>query len=240
MPVLTSYVHPGDKVDVTINRTKDDGGTEKRQLRTVVFDISSDDELKLNMPMDGGKLVLLSVGTEYELCFYTENGLFQCVAVVRERYKSNNVFVVAMELTQGLRKYQRREYYRLNCVLDMKCTEIDEDDVQRFSNRVEFLETDFTMQDGIIVDISGGGIRFLSRNRYETDMSIFFSFGLVVGGRDTDFMAVGRILVSEPLENRPGEYVNRVQFVNMGADDRESIIRYIFEEERRIRRKERV
>ena len=47
------------------------------------------------------------------------------------------------------------------------------------------------------------------------------------------------MLKSEPLANREGSFENRIQFVNMENEDRESIIKYIFEEERKLRRKER-
>ena len=239
MPVLTKFINPGDKVDISKAHVSGNGDSEgKKQHRTRVYDVVSDDEIKLNMPMDGMKLVLLTVGMEYELCFYTDNGLYQCNAVVRDRYKSNNVFVVTMELTTGLHKFQRREYYRLNCVLDMKCTELDEEERQSFSSPVEFLETDFTMDDGVIVDISGGGVRFVSKVMYEVGTTVLFSFNLGIGTKDVNFKLFGRILMSRPIENRTGDYENRVQFMDVPPEDREAIIRFIFEEERKIRRKE--
>lgn len=240
MAVFSKYVKPGDKLDVIpiVERGPKDGG--KTQYRTKVYDVVSDDEVKLNMPMDGTKLILLPVGKEYELCFYTDSGLYQCFATVKDRYKSNNVFVVSMELTSGLRKFQRREYYRLNCVLDMKCTELDVNDASSFTSPVEFVETDFTMQDGVIVDISGGGIRFISNTKFNPETKIMFSFELMIGAKEVKFKSLGRILVSNEIENRPDNFENRVQFIDMPADERESIIRYIFEEERKIRRKEKI
>ena len=41
------------------------------------------------------------------------------------------------------------------------------------------------------------------------------------------------------LENRPGTWEHRVQYYDMDRDTREEIIKYIFEEERKSRRKER-
>ena len=41
------------------------------------------------------------------------------------------------------------------------------------------------------------------------------------------------------MENRDDSFENRIQFVNMVNDDRESIIKYIFEEERKMRHRER-
>ena len=45
--------------------------------------------------------------------------------------------------------------------------------------------------------------------------------------------------MSELLMNRDDAYENRIQFVNIGNEDRESIIKYIFEEERKKRNRDR-
>ena len=50
-----------------------------------------------------------------------------------------------------------------------------------------------------------------------------------------DYNVVGKVLAVRPSENRKGVYEHRVQYINMGTDDREEIIRYIFEEERKHR-----
>ena len=95
--------------------------------------------IKIAMPMEQSKIVLLPVDAEYSLCFYTPNGLYQCLARVVERYKSNNLFVLSMELETDLQKYQRREYYRLNTILDMKSKEINDDEKELVTYKPEEL-----------------------------------------------------------------------------------------------------
>ena len=51
---------------------------------------------------------------------------------------------------------------------------------------------------------------------------------------------IGKVLAVSELENRPGVYEHRVQYYNMDVETREEIIRFIFEEERRNRKKDRV
>ena len=53
------------------------------------------------------------------------------------------------------------------------------------------------------------------------------------------FIETGKVLKSSPIENREDQFENRIQFVNMVNDDREAIIKYIFEEERKQRHRER-
>ncbi len=241
--MLSDHVIPGDKVDLTEvkseERISSSGVIERKTYSSRVYDIVSEDEIQVNMPFIDGHIVLLEIGDDYDLCFYSGNGLYQCYARVTDRYKANNVYVLCMELTSPLRKFQRREYYRLNCILNMKCREVGDKEYNEIKqNNVSFINTDLILEDGVIVDISGGGAKFISDRQFERESKILFNFTLNIGGRMTEYSVIGRVIMSNALEGRVGEYRNHVQFVNIKDRDREGIIRYIFEEERKIRRKE--
>ena len=144
-----------------------------------------------------------------------------------------------MELTTDIRKYQRREYYRLNCVLDMKARNVTTESGQDPAHeQVHFLDTDITFSNGTMVDISGGGARFISKVQYPKGSNIQFAFSLFVNGKLTEYKLLGRVLYSEELASRQGSFEHRIQFINIMNDERESIIKFIFEEERKIRRRE--
>ena len=165
------------------------------------------------------------------------------MARVSERYRNKNLFVLVMDLESDLQRYQRREYYRLNTILDMKSRKLDNESKNSEGNsteeQVEFLDTDLTFDNGTMVDISGGGARFISTVKYQEGSLIRFVFSLFVNGTVTEYNLVGRVLMSELLMNREDAYENRIQFVNIGNEDRESIIKYIFEEERKKRNRDR-
>ena len=238
--MISKFVQIGNKIEIeSIKKTTDElGEITRKTYRSELYDIESEDVIKIAMPMEQSKIVLLPVDAEYSLCFYTPNGLYQCLARVIERYKSNNLFVLSMELETDLQKYQRREYYRLNTVLDMKSKAIDTNSSKTFE-QVQFIDTDLTFDNGTMVDISGGGARFISKVQYPKGSLIRFVFSLFVNGSVTEYKLVGKVLKSDPMENREDSFENRIQFVNMVNDDRESIIKYIFEEERRQRHRER-
>ena len=88
-----------------------------------------------------------------------------------------------------------------------------------------------------IVDISGGGIRFTMNSPLEKDSFVVVYFTLSMGGRTKEYEVVSKILACKEMENKRGYYEHRIQFINMSNDDREEIIKYIFEEERRLRRR---
>ena len=239
--MLSKYVKLGDKLELeTIDNSKGKNElSEKKNYRSQVYDIVSEDQIKIAMPMEQGKIILLPVDGEYNICFYTQTGLYQCLARVIDRYKSDNIFVLVMELTTDIRKYQRREYYRLNCVLDMKASNVSAGGSQPSGlEQVHFLDTDITFSNGTMVDISGGGARFISKVQYPKGSNIQFSFSLFVNGKLTEYKLLGRVLYSEELASRAGSFEHRIQFINIMNDERESIIKFIFEEERKIRRRE--
>ncbi len=237
--MISKYVNPGDKVDIEhIERVKYNEENERRTFRSSIYDIISEDRIKITMPIEQGKIILFSVDAELNVCFYTKNGLFQCIGRVVDRLKENNIFLLDIELVTDLKRYQRREYYRLNCVLDMKSTMINENDIVEYTEQVRFLDTDITFDNGTMVDISGGGARFISQAKYPKGSNILFVFSLFVDGSLTEYKLLGKVLLSEEVKNQEGKYEHRIQFVNIMNDDRESIIKYIFEEERRIRKRE--
>ncbi len=243
--MLNDYVVPGDRIElrstkISDNEYPEEGGmaSKGKMLNSKVYDIRSEEEIEIEMPMEKGKLILLSVGAEYDICFYTATGLYQCYSVVKDRYKTSNMYILVMELTSGLRKFQRREYYRFNCVLDMTCRKLSEEEKENYVSRsVEFLDTDLTLENGVIVDISGGGARFVSDQEYDVNEKILFKFSLPVEDKPKTFSVVGRVVKSNPKEGTAGKFENRIKFLSIGSKERENIIRYIFEEERKIRRK---
>lgn len=244
--MLSEYIVPGDKLELTSTRFSEEkpedlegkAGARGRIYYSKIYDIRSEEIIEIEMPMEKGKLILLPVGGEFDLCFYTSSGLYQCYSVVKDRYKSRNIYILVMELTSGLRKFQRREYYRFNCILDMKCRALSDEEQEAYVSRsVEFLDTDLTLEDGVIVDISGGGARFVSDHRYEENAKVLFDFTLNMDDKPQKFSIVGRIIKSNPKEGVPDKFENRVKFLSLDSHKREDIIRYIFEEERKIRRR---
>lgn len=214
-------------------------GELKKTYRTKVFDVLSEDQLEIMMPIEKGKVILLPVDGQFDLCFYTAKGLYQCYARILDRYKSNNVYIVVAELTSSLKKRQRREFYRLGCALEVRFRPLSKEEIAAAEQgmfRPDPLNTT-PLQEGVVADISGGGMRFTAQTRCDTGALIYCSYALAMKGQEKEYHLVGRVLHAQELEKKPGFYENRVQYVNLDVDDREEIIRYIFEEERRQRHK---
>ena len=89
-----------------------------------------------------------------------------------------------------------------------------------------------------LVDISGGGLRFVGDYPYEPNSLIYCQYSLDMGEKKKDYSLMAKILVSIEVENKPGSYEHRAQYINIDTSEREEIIRFIFEEERKRRKRE--
>ena len=87
--LLSKYIAPGCRVDLqVIDRTKVAEGMGERPTKAYqsqVLDILKEDRIVIAMPQEKAKLVLLSIGGEYDLYFYGDNVLYQCYARVTDR-----------------------------------------------------------------------------------------------------------------------------------------------------------
>ena len=240
--LLSKYVIPGSRVDLqAIERSRGylkgysgDNNETRKSYQSRVLDVLSEDRVEIAMPMEKSKLILLPVDGEFDLYFYSNSGLYQCYARVVDRYKNNNLYVVVFDLISNLRKNQRREYYRFSCALEMNSRQLEEEEQAAISgDKNSLLVPQLPLKSSVIVDISGGGLRFVANYAYEPQSLILCRYNLLIGGENKEYNLVGKVLSSRELENRKGVYEHRVQYINMDAAEREEIIKYIFDEERK-------
>lgn len=238
--MLSKYVAPGARVELQeIVRAKfNDEEEKKKTYRTQVIDVISDERLEILMPIEQNKVILLPVGGEFDLYFYSDAGLYQCFANVIDRYKNGNQYVLLMERTSNLRKFQRREYYRLSCALEMSARPLEKEEIDSIEQHREMLVPGLPLKSSVVVDISGGGIRFISSYCYEPDSLVYCKYNLLIDGASKEYTLVAKVLTANEMEDRPGVFEHRAQYVNIDSVEREEIIRFIFEEERKHRKRE--
>jgi c-di-GMP-binding flagellar brake protein YcgR len=238
--MLSKYVTVGSRVEVQEVSSHGLSLSEekKKVYTTMVRDILSEDRFEILMPIEQSKVILLPVGAEFDLYFYSNVGLYQCFADVIDRYKDGTQYVLLMERTSNLRKFQRREYYRLGCALEMNARPLEKEEIDSIEQHREMLVPGLPLKSSVVVDISGGGIRFISNYNYEVNSLIYCKYNLVIDGAAKEYTLVSKVIDVHEMENRPGVYEHRAQYVNIDSLDREEIIRFIFEEERKHRKRE--
>ncbi len=237
--MIEKFISPGDKVEMksTVNVVLPDGTKGIKTYKSSVYDILDEGRLEIVMPKDQTKLVLLPVDGEYDVCFYTHGGMYRADVRIIEIQKINGIYVLVTEMISNLHKYQRREYYRFNCIIEMMAREMTKKETDIYAEGLAELLPQSDMIRGVIVDISGGGARFVSRQLFRESSMILMRFELPILDTEKSFLLVGRVIYSSEIVNRANEFENRVKFELIDSVTREKIIRYIFNEERKNRKK---
>lgn len=228
-------INIGNKIELTVvhNRRSLKGDVDKTTYVSQILDFE-DDTIIAALPIYEGHLVTLEVESQLECYFYTQKGIYKAMAVINSRYKEKNLYLMKMELTSELKKFQRRQYFRLPCNIqvDMRPLNISEV-IDYSSSNIVSDNPDAEIINGVIVDISGGGLRVFSARNFNKDEYVYvrFSIDMNVGVKDIELMA--RVVMSIESRNMENYYDIRLQFKDISPQTRDSIVKYIFEQQRK-------
>ena len=224
----------GSRVEMVFkNRLKDDDSTTEYISQILDF---SDDGIICAMPIYEGHIVPLQNGKRFEGYFYSDNKIYKASCSVRSRGKQDNLHVVEIGLESKPVKVQRREYFRLTCSIPatIRCvTVIDE-------SKDSFKDSDFSKEEikCTIVDISGGGIKAYSKQMLEKGSVVLLNFTLEFNNGNKEKSIIGKVVDSFKNTNDESVFDNRFQFIDVSKSDRDEIVKYIFEQQRNILKKE--
>lgn len=235
---MQEVISIGNKIDmeILINGEAESDSRKRRVLFSRLMDIPGDNILRIAMPIYEKRLVPLSVGDQYLMYIYADKSIYEGRFVVLNRLKEGNIFLADMEAQDTLKKVQRREYYRYDCRLPLNYRIVSEDEVFNLKQEEQQEEE---WKKGVIVDISGGGVKVVSEYREESNSYIQLRFSLLFDNGRQDFSLYGNIIASVTNQERPSLYEQRISFEQISDQEREQIIRYIFDEERKRIAKER-
>lgn len=226
--MLEKYIASGNKVE--LHPIRRDSNVEKSHI-SKVNQVLGDDKVEILMPVEDGKIVLLARNIPYDLVVYSSKGLYQCKVKASDRYKSGNVYLQQLELLTGIKKYQRREYYRYSCSVPVFSRKLTEEEK---TNLV--WDDKLPGKEGESIDLGGGGVRFYVRQEYEKDEMILCVLKLELKDGVKEIQALGKVLSIKQVPDVK-MYEVRVQYEKITNVAREHIIQYIFEDERKRRKK---
>jgi c-di-GMP-binding flagellar brake protein YcgR len=249
--MLRDTVNIGDKIEI---KQLDQKGQLIKSAKTYVsqmVDFIDDDKISIATPIKSGMLVLLEKWANYRLYLYTAKGLYQCDCTMIQTYRERNMVLALVKVTSTLEKIQRRQYYRLEYVHEIEYRLVTSEEtaleeklrLEKFTNPVEksearkkLAELNRTWHQASITDLSGGGCRFNTDEQLKTGDRIRIKFDFIIRNELRKMELEADIIVSEKLMDRQGVFENRAEFCNISNKDREDLIKYIFEQERRLRK----
>jgi c-di-GMP-binding flagellar brake protein YcgR len=253
--MLRDILTLGDKIDV---KKLDRNGKPLPNVRTLIsqlVNIGDTDIIHIAAPIIYGKVIILEVGEYYNLCIYTNKGLYQCNCIILSNHRENNTIVSVVRIMTKLEKYQRRQYYRLECVIPIqyRIITIEERILENKLKLGDFRNTEersecrkklnhFNLEwlPASITDLSGGGVRFNSSMNHSPSDNVRLRLELTAGGELRKLELNADIISSNRLENRSDIYEQRAVFSDILQKDRDFLIKYIFEQERQRRKNEKL
>lgn len=236
---MDNKISIGDKLELEKIETRLSVDPDKKaeKYNSQVLDEASNDRIYASMPVRSGAIVPLSIGQKLKATFFTHAGLQRCEVVVTGRYKKDGLFLVELEQTTTLQKVQRREFFRHECRKPIKYRIIEGEEYEMIHSGNAYFpdETSIVWKDAIMLDLSGGGIRFVSGHKEEKNSFVEVQFDITYNETVEIVYAYAELLRSERNPNNTAIYDQRIMFWKIDNGMREKIIRYIFDEQRRNR-----
>lgn len=188
---------------------------------------SDDNNIYISIPTLNRDFKILREGDTVFCVVYDENELVGFDAEVTSR-KSGEVPIYGLSNFKNFTKVQRREYVRVSYsgkiqysnnkfLLNIKPNE--------YNNMEKLEKVEKYLKDGIILDISGGGIRFSSDERMNIGEELILKFYL----GDILVFNNGEIVYKNlDIINGKSKYTYGVKFSGIDDKVREAVINFVF------------
>ncbi|MBP3569471.1 MAG: flagellar brake protein [Lachnospiraceae bacterium] len=251
--MANDVIQIGSKIEMQLEERRISTIEARQEVYVSQFLQWADNNLAIiAVPTYKGHLVPLEIDDVYELRFFTRGGLYRCRGRITRRAKSSNIAVAEVRFVSALEKYQRRQYYRMNCIMSMTYAVLSDTQHELYKEKKRCLSLEqklamekklenqeIEFQKAVVLDISGGGMRFNSYIQQEPGDLLLLQPALPETVRKKIPFLFGRVISSRRIPNKePQTFDNRVEYVEISSSEQEQIITYIFREERDKRKRE--
>lgn len=221
---LKKILQVGEKIEVCYQGENID--SEKRNCYSMVQDIVGQDEIIITAPMLQGNQMILSIGQKVEIIFFREKGQFIFEAEVIDRFKKENINLLKLNVVSSIKRIQRRNYYRLKITLPIYIRSLTDGSEENQNSEKWFK--------AYTLDISGGGVKISIDRSLEKGSLLECKLKI----NDEDLVLKGKVVRCQLAETDPIiRYEIGMSFVDITEYQRDLIIRFIFEEQRKLRKK---
>lgn len=229
----------GDRIELIHIKSAIGRKVSDKKYGSQVLDFDGDRTAQIAMPISEGKVIPLEIDDDYNLCFFTNSGLYQCTAQIKKRYTENRMYVMDVIFLTPLKKFQRRKFYRLDCLFPIRYRIVPKEQFEKKNEAEQDNEKDEILwEEGTISDLSGGGIRFHGNVECKKGDFVEIVLPLSLQSGIIPLSLYMKVVSCVHFEGSRVAYETRGEFLNINEKERETVIKYVFEEQRRRMRKE--
>ena len=207
------------KLFQNIKILKENINGEIEEYASKVESIDKDDLFLIHTPIRKSELIIFPNGTEFAVTYLVEKkGMVKFDAEVIEKVREGNMIFTRIKRTGDIVENQRRQFFRIESNFDVSLKKQDSEEIEQTSS----------------VDISAGGIKVYTDQKVE--------LGDII---DTTFLLDGvkmyietKVVKRVRKDNSRNRWEISLEFLNLSEKEREHIIRFVFEKEREMIKKE--
>lgn len=218
--MLYNNIGIGDRLEISSKSE-----TSDKAYISQVENIIDSNKVTAYVPIIYDKVLKLPKHKIFVFSFFTEKGILSFDGEIIEYNKIDAFNLMTINLVSKGEKVQRRGFFRFSSSLCFSFYILDE----WGSGGTK----DDNIYDGVIKDISGGGLRFIS-NEYideETNIKCLIDIDKEV------LIIIGNIIQKNVLSKTDYKYQYRVRFVGILPEEQEKIVKFIFDEQRKVLQK---
>lgn len=228
------HIKTGNRIEITLKKEPPSG----RVLISQVESVYDNDQMLVLMPISYGKLVTLPLDVIYSFIFFSDKGMYKYDGKIVKYIKEENYNFMVVKIVSEGEKIQRRSFFRFNCLLPIRFSKAldngKHEEAETASDMlpltVENINKDTELFKGVIKDIGGGGIRFISNDNVEVEDKIKSLILL----KDDYIVVIGKVLHKQYFPKSNYRFQYRVEFMGIKEEEQAQIVKFIFDEQRRV------
>ena len=218
MQEINKYIEIGEKINLLLQN-----GYDEHQYVSRVENINEDGTIEVLIPISKNRIVYIKNDTILKVIVSREGAIYEFKArIVNKLFGA--IPLLKLEKISEINKIQRRNYYRLKVMKTIKVRKV-------INLKEKQFEEHFNAS---LIDISGGGICFSAAK--EIDLHDLIEVNMELGSKAVTLFA--KVLRKDYRdENNQSRFVYGVTFEKITEIERNIIMRFIFEEQRKLAKK---
>lgn len=191
----------------------------------------NENSLLIDAPIHGSMVYPVHIGATLNVYFSRKTDkqidVFRFKARVVGREYSGNLALLQIEAEGKMQMIQRRQFYRLECSLPLKYRIVTTMNPE-YNKEIKFKAS-------LSRNLSGGGLCICIEDRVNIGETVECEINLYEDVTIRFYGVVVR-LEENDLENKY-KFLAGITFKKIGNKDREAVVKYIFEQQRKLRKK---
>ncbi|MDR0324703.1 MAG: PilZ domain-containing protein [Oscillospiraceae bacterium] len=218
---------------------------EEKRAVSVIEMITTAGRLVISEPMSGTNRLPVKKDDKLSLYIFRESGMLTCTVTAENIFKERGLVFIEVEIRSKISRYQRRDFVRFDTLLPVSVWPLagvpnadrlsDAEAVALLADRkLSGAANKDGMIGGFTLDISGGGLRYFSKEMMELGAVGSCEVFLDDGNRVSAAMRIVRC----ERDLYEGKYIMGAKFIGIEESLRNRIIKYIFAEQLKRRQQE--